>query len=152
MKFSSKVEKCGLSPMRQVPPGTRWRQRHAASTSITSNIGQPDGDQTPPRVFRGRPSLPSSRCWPTRPRRYPELIDAIQNYYDKLDPALRQERDLRHRRRQRSASDRAAVHSRRRRRNSHSRAVLPQLQHDDPHLRCIDSPDPDLPGGGVSLR
>ena len=28
----------------------------------------------------------------------------------------------------------------------------PNYNTNDPHLRCIDSPDPDLPGGGVSLR
>ncbi|MCI8418880.1 MAG: pyridoxal phosphate-dependent aminotransferase [Oscillospiraceae bacterium] len=82
MKFSSKVQKCGLSPMRKFHPYAVAAK--AAGKSIYHlNIGQPD-IETPPQLFeavRGF-QLPVLEYAPSPG--IPELIDAIQKYYDDL--------------------------------------------------------------------
>ena len=55
MKFSSKVEKCGLSPMRKFHPYAVAAKARGVNI-YHLNIGQPDV-QTPPAFFRGGPSL-----------------------------------------------------------------------------------------------
>lgn len=83
MKFSSKVQKCGLSPMRKFHP-------YAVAAEVKGrtiyhlNIGQPDvvtpfaffeavrGFSQPVLEYAPSPGLPA-------------LIDAIQNYYNKLN-------------------------------------------------------------------
>ena len=127
MKFSSKVEKCGLSPMRKFHPYAVAAKARGVNI-YHLNIGQPDV-QTPPAFFEAVRHFEQPVLAYAPSPGIPELIDAIQNYYDKLDMHF----------------DKSEIYVT-------AGAVLPQLQHDDPHLRCIDSPDPDLPGGGVSLR
>lgn len=65
MKFSSKVEKCGLSPMRKFHPYAVAAKARGINI-YHLNIGQPDV-QTPP-AFSRQSVTSSSRCWPTRPR------------------------------------------------------------------------------------
>ena len=65
MKFSSKVKKCGLSPMRKFHPYAVAAE--AAGKKIYHlNIGQPDIEHPAP-VFPGHPGLPPGRCWSTPP-------------------------------------------------------------------------------------
>ena len=49
MKFSSKVEKCGLSPMRKFHP-MRWLLKPKGKKIYHLNIGQPDVE-TPKQFF-----------------------------------------------------------------------------------------------------
>ena len=77
MKFSSKVEKCGLSPMRKFHPYAVAAKARGIKI-YHLNIGQPDV-QTPPAVFRSHPQFRAARARPTLPPPVcPELIDAIQ--------------------------------------------------------------------------
>ena len=83
MKFSSKVKKCGLSPMRKFHPYAV--KAEAKGRKIYHlNIGQPD-IATPPQYFEAvrHFELPVLEYAPSPGM--PELIDAIQNYYDKLN-------------------------------------------------------------------
>ena len=83
MKFSSKVEKCGLSPMRKFHPYAVAAKARGVNI-YHLNIGQPDV-QTPPAFFEAVKAFePSVLAYAPSPG-IPELIDAIQNYYDKLD-------------------------------------------------------------------
>ena len=83
MKFSSKVKKCGLSPMRKFHPYAVAAE--AAGKKIYHlNIGQPD-IETPPQYFQAVRDfrLPVLEYAPSPG--LPVLIDAIQKYYDNLD-------------------------------------------------------------------
>lgn len=149
MKFSSKVEKCGLSPMRKFHPYAVAAKARGINI-YHLNIGQPDV-QTPPAFFEAVRHFEQPVLAYAPSPGIPELIDAIQNYYDKLDMHFDKSEiyvtaggSERFRSRCSAFSTTATKFS------FPSRST--QLQHDDPHLRCIDSPDPDLPGGGVSLR
>ena len=83
MKFSSKVEKCGLSPMRKFHPYAVAAKARGVNI-YHLNIGQPDV-QTPPAFFEAVKAFePSVLAYAPSPG-IPELIEAIQNYYDKLD-------------------------------------------------------------------
>ena len=83
MKFSSKVKKCGLSPMRKFHPYAVAAEAKGRKI-YHLNIGQPDVE-TPPQFFEaGVTSRPLSWSTPL-PLGVPELIDAIQSYYDKLN-------------------------------------------------------------------
>ena len=78
MKFSSKVKKCGLSPMRKFHPYAVAAE--AAGKKIYHlNIGQPD-IETPAPVFRGHPGLPPAgagvRPLPRHPRAHRGHPDA----------------------------------------------------------------------------
>ncbi len=72
MKFSSKVEKCGLSPMRKFHPyAVAAKARgvniyHSTSASLTYRLL---------RVFRGGPSLRAAGAGLRALARYPELIE-----------------------------------------------------------------------------
>ena len=66
MKFSSKVEKCGLSPMRKFHPYAVAAKARGVNI-YHLNIGQPDV-QTPPAFFAGSQGALSRPFWPTRPR------------------------------------------------------------------------------------
>ena len=65
MKFSSKVEKCGQSPMRKFHPYAVAAKARGVNI-YHLNIGQPDV-QTPPAFFEAVRHF-EQRCWPTRPR------------------------------------------------------------------------------------
>ncbi len=77
MKFSSKVEKCGQSPMRK--SSTLCGGGQARGIKVYHlNIGQPDV-QTPPAFFLKPSASSSSPCSNTLPPPVsPELIDAIK--------------------------------------------------------------------------
>ena len=83
MKFSSKVEKCGLSPMRKFHPFAVAAEQKGKKI-YHLNIGQPD-IETPKAYFEAvrHFDLPVLEYAPSPGM--PVLIDAIQRYYDKLD-------------------------------------------------------------------
>lgn len=83
MKFSSKVKKCGLSPMRKFHPYAVAAEQ-AGKKIYHLNIGQPDVE-TPPAFFEAVKnfSLPVLAYAPSPG--LPVMIDAIQRYYDNLD-------------------------------------------------------------------
>ncbi len=83
MKFSSKVQKCGLSPMRKFHPYAVAAEAKGRKI-YHLNIGQPD-IETPKAYFEAvrRFDLPVLEYAPSAG--IPVLIDAIQKYYDKLD-------------------------------------------------------------------
>ena len=83
MKFSSKIEKCGLSPMRKFHPYAVAAEARGVSI-YHLNIGQPDV-QTPPAFFKAIKEFEQPVLAYAPSPGIPELIDAIQNYYDKLD-------------------------------------------------------------------
>ena len=83
MKFSSKVEKCGLSPMRKFHPYAVAAEAKGR-TIYHLNIGQPDVE-TPPAFFEAVRSFSQSVLAYAPSPGIPELINAIQGYYDKLD-------------------------------------------------------------------
>lgn len=83
MKFSSKVKKCGLSPMRKFHPYA-VEAKAAGKKIYHLNIGQPD-IATPPQYFEAVRNfqLPVLEYAPSPG--IPELVDAIQKYYANLD-------------------------------------------------------------------
>ena len=83
MKFSSKVEKCGLSPMRKFHPFAVAAEQKGKKI-YHLNIGQPD-IETPKAFFEAVKhfDLPVLEYAPSPGM--PVLIDAIQKYYDKLN-------------------------------------------------------------------
>ncbi len=83
MKFSSKVEKCGLSPMRKFHPYAVAAKARGVNI-YHLNIGQPDV-ATPAAFFEAIREFEQPVLEYAPSPGIPELIDAIQNYYDKLD-------------------------------------------------------------------
>ncbi|MDY3992562.1 MAG: pyridoxal phosphate-dependent aminotransferase [Evtepia sp.] len=83
MKFSSKVEKSGLSPMRKFHPFAVAAEAKGRKI-YHLNIGQPD-IETPPQYFDAVRNfqLPVLEYAPSPGM--PVLIDAIQKYYDNLN-------------------------------------------------------------------
>ena len=83
MKFSSKVEKCGLSPMRKFHPFAVAAEQKGKKI-YHLNIGQPD-IETPKAFFEAVKhfDLPVLEYAPSPG--LPVLIDAIQKYYDNLN-------------------------------------------------------------------
>ena len=82
MKFSSKVQKCGLSPIRKFHPYA-VAAKAQGKTIYHLNIGQPDV-LTPPAFFEAirRFEQPVLEYAPSPG--IPALIDAIADYYEKL--------------------------------------------------------------------
>ena len=83
MKFSSKVKKCGLSPMRKFHPYAVAAEAKGRKI-YHLNIGQPDVE-TPPQFFEAVRNLSQSVLEYAPSPGMPELIDAIQKYYDNLN-------------------------------------------------------------------
>ena len=83
MKFSHKVELCGLSPMRKFHPYAVAAEAKG-KTIYHLNIGQPDVI-TPPAFFEAIKSFEQPVLAYAPSPGIPELIDAIQGYYDKLN-------------------------------------------------------------------
>ena len=108
MKFSSKIEKCGLSPMRKFAPYANEAAKKGKKL-YHLNIGQPD-IATPAAYFEAVKNFSQPVLAYAPSDGVPEMIDAVVNYYGKIE-------------------DRAQLHSRRGRRDHHPRAVLPELQH-----------------------
>ena len=83
MKFSKKVEKCGLSPMRKFHPYA-VAAREKGRTIYHLNIGQPDIET--PRAYFDAVSRFSRQVLEYAPSGgVPELVEAVRQYYAKLD-------------------------------------------------------------------
>ena len=83
MRFSSKVQKCGLSPMRKFHPFAVAAEAKGKKI-YHLNIGQPDV-KTPPAFFDAIKTFEQPVLAYAPSPGLPVLIDAIQGYYDKLD-------------------------------------------------------------------
>ena len=83
MKFSSKVEKCGLSPMRKFHPYAVAAEAKGKKIDHL-NIGQPDVE-TPKQFFDTIREFNQPVLEYAPSPGMPVLIDAIQKYYDDLD-------------------------------------------------------------------
>ncbi|MBR2132744.1 MAG: pyridoxal phosphate-dependent aminotransferase [Oscillospiraceae bacterium] len=83
MKFSSKVQKCALSPMRKFHPYA-VAAKAAGKKIYHLNIGQPDV-VTPPQFFEAVRNFNQPVLEYAPSPGVPELIDAIQKYYDNLN-------------------------------------------------------------------
>ena len=83
MKFSSKVEKCGLSPMRTFHPYAVAAEAKGKKI-YHLNIGQPDVE-TPKQFFDTIREFNQPVLEYAPSPGMPVLIDAIQKYYDDLD-------------------------------------------------------------------
>ena len=83
MKFSSKVKKCGLSPMRKFHPYAVAAEAKGRKI-YHLNIGQPDVE-TPPQFFQAVREFSQSVLEYAPSPGMPELIDAVQKYYDNLN-------------------------------------------------------------------
>ena len=83
MKFSNKVGKCGFSPMRKFYPYAVAAEKRGV-TIYHLNIGQPDV-LTPPAFFEAIRKFEQPVLEYAPSPGIPELIDAIQGYYDKLN-------------------------------------------------------------------
>ncbi|MBQ1282027.1 MAG: pyridoxal phosphate-dependent aminotransferase [Oscillospiraceae bacterium] len=83
MKFSKKIEKCGLSPMRKFHPYAVAAEAKGRKI-YHLNIGQPDVE-TPPQFFDAVKNFSQSVLAYAPSPGMPVLIKAIQKYYDNLD-------------------------------------------------------------------
>ena len=83
MKFSKKIEKCGLSPMRKFYPYA-FAAEQAGKKIYSLNIGQPDVE-TPPQFFDAVKNFEQTVLEYAPSPGVPALIDAIQKYYDNLN-------------------------------------------------------------------
>ena len=148
MKFSSKVEKCGQSPMRKFHPYAVAAKARGIKV-YHLNIGQPDV-QTPPAFFEAIRKFEQPVLEYAPSPGIPELIDAIKGYYDKLDMHFDKseiyittggsEALLHH---APAASSTTATRS-----SSPSRST-PTTTRIGTHLRRVHPPHPDLPRGGL---
>ncbi len=86
MKFSRKVERCGLSPMRKFHPYA-VAACERGKTIYHLNIGQPDVE-TPPAFFDAIRSFHQSVLEYAPSPGIPALIGAIRDYYAKLGIAF----------------------------------------------------------------
>ena len=82
MRFSSKVQKCGLSPMRKFHPYAVAAEK-AGKKIYHLNIGQPD-IETPAPFFEAIRNFHQAVVEYAPSPGIPVLIDAIQKYYDDL--------------------------------------------------------------------
>ncbi len=83
MKFSSKVQRCGLSPMRKFHPFAVAAEQKGRKI-YHLNIGQPD-IETPPEYFKAVRNFNQDVLAYAPSPGMPVLIEAIRKYYDKLD-------------------------------------------------------------------
>ncbi len=83
MKFSSKVEKCGLSPMRKFHPFAVAAEAKGKKI-YHLNIGQPD-IETPKAYFDAVKHFDQPVLEYAPSPGIPQLIEAIQKYYDNLN-------------------------------------------------------------------
>ena len=83
MKFSSKAEKCGLSPMRKFHPYA-VAAKEMGRTIYHLNIGQPD-IETPKACFEAVRSFDQTVLEYAPSGGVPELVAAVQSYYAKLN-------------------------------------------------------------------
>ena len=83
MKFSSKVKKCGLSPMRKFYPYA-FAAEQAGKKIYSLNLGQPDVE-TPPQFFEAVRKFEQPVLGYAPSGGMLVLIDAIRKYYDNLN-------------------------------------------------------------------
>lgn len=86
MKFSSKIEKCGLSPMRKFAPYANEAAKNGKKL-YHLNIGQPD-IATPAAYFDAVKSFSQPVLAYAPSDGVPEMIDAVVNYYGKIDAPI----------------------------------------------------------------
>ncbi|MDN0032483.1 pyridoxal phosphate-dependent aminotransferase [Oscillibacter ruminantium] len=86
MKFSSKIEKCGLSPMRKFHPFAVAAEAKGRKI-YHLNIGQPD-IETPPVFFDAVKEFKQPVLAYAPSPGIPELVEAVRSYYAKLDIKL----------------------------------------------------------------
>ncbi len=86
MRFSSKAQKCGLSPMRKFHPYA-VAARASGKQIYHLNIGQPD-IETPQAAFQALAEFSQKVLEYAPSPGIPELIDAVRRYYRRLDVAL----------------------------------------------------------------
>lgn len=86
MKFSSKIEKCGLSPMRKFAPAARRAQERGVSI-YHLNIGQPD-IATPEAYFRTLRQFSNPVVEYAPSDGVDELLNAVRGYYGKIGVEL----------------------------------------------------------------
>ncbi len=86
MKFSSKIEKCGLSPMRKFAPAARRAQERGVSI-YHLNIGQPD-IATPEAYFRTLREFSNPVVEYAPSDGLDELLNAVRGYYGKIGVEL----------------------------------------------------------------
>ena len=92
MKFSSKMERCGLSPMRKFAPYA-VEAENAGKKIYHLNIGQPD-IETPPVYFETAREFSQKVLAYAPSAGVPELIDAICGYYGKIGAPLNEKNVL----------------------------------------------------------
>ena len=92
MKFSSKMERCGLSPMRKFAPYA-VEAESAGKKIYHLNIGQPD-IETPPVYFETAREFSQKVLAYAPSAGVPELIDAICGYYGKIGAPLNEKNVL----------------------------------------------------------
>lgn len=83
MKFSSKIEQCGLSPMRKFHPYAVAAEKKGKKI-YHLNIGQPD-IETPKAYFDAVKAFDQPVLEYAPSAGIPKLIEAIQKYYDNLN-------------------------------------------------------------------
>lgn len=86
MKFSSKIEKCGLSPMRKFAPFANEAAKKGKKL-YHLNIGQPD-IATPEAYFDAVKNFSQPVLAYAPSDGVPEMIDAVVNYYGKIDAPI----------------------------------------------------------------
>lgn len=86
MKFSSKIEKCGLSPMRKFAPAAAAAEKRGVKI-YHLNIGQPD-IATPTAYFDALKSFDEPVLEYAPSAGVEELIDAVRGYYARLGVEL----------------------------------------------------------------
>ena len=92
MKFSSKIERCGLSPMRKFAPYATEAEK-AGKKIYHLNIGQPD-IETPPVYFEAAKEFSQKVLAYAPSAGMPVLIDAICDYYNKIGAPLNEKNVL----------------------------------------------------------
>ena len=93
MIFSSKIEKCGLSPMRKFAPYAVEAEK-AGKKIYHLNIGQPD-IATPPAYFDAVRSFSQSVLAYAPSAGVPEMLEAVAGYYNKIGAPITT-KDIRH--------------------------------------------------------
>lgn len=86
MKFSSKIEKCGLSPMRKFHPYAVAAEAKGRKI-YHLNIGQPD-IETPPAFFEAVKNFKQPVLAYAPSPGIPAFIEAVRGYYNKLNIPL----------------------------------------------------------------
>lgn len=92
MKFSSKIERCGLSPMRKFAPYAVEAEK-AGKKIYHLNIGQPD-IETPPAYFEAVREFSQKVLAYAPSAGVPEMIQAVRDYYAKIGAPLREKNVL----------------------------------------------------------